>query len=476
MSANQVTTGRSIAKLSGLYVAMIVVAVAAVVFIQSIGGSLVAPAAETGASVGNAKGKFDFIFHVLITLAAVVATGHLLGQLLKPLGQPAVIGEVLAGIMLGPSFLGVFWPEAMHALIPTAAIDPHGQVLAALQGIAQLGIILYMFLVGVSLDASVLRRHAHAAVAVSHAGIVVPFVAGAALALWLYPMLSHEGISFASFALLVGVAMSVTAFPVLARILSDRKLEKTELGVTALGCAAADDVTAWCLLALVVGVAQAHLGGAIFATIGAAIFTIAIFVIVRPLAIKISAHWDAREGPLPAIAIPGIMSALLLSALATEAIGVHAVYGAFLLGVVVPHKSRLARELNTRVYDLVAVLLLPAFFAYTGMRTRITLLDSWHAWLVCGVILLVAIAGKFGAVTFAARFSGQSWRRAAALGTLMNTRGLMELIVLNIGLDLGIISPTLFAMMVLMALVTTALAGPVLDRLLDGEMKEAPAA
>ncbi len=399
---------------------------------------------------------------------AVIASGYFLGRLARRIGQPAVIGEVFAGIFLGPSLLGWLWPDAMHALIPSADADPFGQVPAALKGIAQLAVVLYMFLVGFELNAARLRHHAHAAIAVSHAGIVVPFVLGAALALWLYPKLSHDGIPFSSFALFVGVAMAVTAFPVLARILSDRGLEKSDLGITALGCAAADDVTAWCLLALVVGVAQSHVHDAVIAGAGSILFTLAMFFVVRPIAANLSRRLDRHEGPLPLIAIPGMLAAVLVSALATEAIGVHALYGAFLLGVVIPHDGRLSREFKARTQDLVTVLLLPAFFAYSGMRTRITLVDGWDHWLMCAAIIIVATIGKFGGVTLAARLAGQNWRPAAALGALMNTRGLMELIVLNIGLDLGVISPTLFAMMVIMALAATAATGPVLDWLLAG--------
>jgi Kef-type K+ transport system membrane component KefB len=256
------------------------------------------------------------------------------------------------------------------------------------------------------------------------------------------------------------VALSVTAFPVLARILGDRRMEKTDLGVMALGCAAADDVTAWCLLALVVGVAQAQVGGALVVGLWALAYIAGMFLLVKPVAELVARKLD--QGPLPSAAVPGVLAAVLLSALATEAIGVHAVFGAFLLGAVIPHDSRLAREFTARFRDLVVVLLLPAFFAYTGMRTEIGLVSGWQNWLICGAVILVATLGKFGGTVVAARLTGHTWRTASALGMLMNTRGLMGLIVLDIGLNLGVISPTLFAMMVLMALVTTMATAPAL--------------
>jgi Kef-type K+ transport system membrane component KefB len=353
----------------------------------------------------------------------------------------------------------------MHALIPSPSADPNGQVVAALKAVSQLGVILYMFLVGLELNAARLRHQARAAVAISHASIVVPFILGAALALGLYPALSHAGVAFTSFSLFLGVAMAITAFPVLARILTDRQLDRTELGVVALSCAAADDVTAWCLLALVVGVARAEVGGAVAVTAAAVAFIAAMFLAARPLLTRLTRKLDDTVGPLPPLAVSGTFLLVLLAALATEAIGIHAVFGAFLLGAVIPHDSRIAREFTAKLKDPVTILLLPAFFAYTGMRTQLSLVSGWENWLWCGAIILVATLGKFGGTLIAARLTGYGWRDAAALGILMNTRGLMELIVLNLGLDLGVISPTVFAMLVLMALATTIATAPVLKGL-----------
>lgn len=450
---------------AGAYVLMLMAAVAAFLIIRHFGEALTAPEAPAGAiSVAAPKaGQVDVLPHVLATLAAVIGLGFVLGRALRYLGQPPVIGEVIAGILLGPSLLGAISPEAMHALIPSAAEDPNGKVLAALKAIAQLGVILYMFLVGLELNGAKLKGQAHATVAISHASIVAPFVLGAALALWLYPLFSHRGVPFTSFALFMGVALSVTAFPVLARILADRGLEKTATGTVALGCAAADDVTAWCLLAFVVGVAQAQVGDAAVTAVGALAFIAAIFVIVRPLVNRLLRTQTASLHPA---AIPVTFVAVLIAALTTEAIGVHAVFGAFLLGAVIPHDSKLAQECTKRLKDVVTVLLLPAFFALTGLRTEVGLLTNVSDWLICAAIIAVATLGKFGGTLLAARAAGQPWRTAAALGAMMNTRGLMGLIVLDIGLSLGVISPALFAMMVIMALVTTLATAPALARLL----------
>lgn len=448
---------------------LLMLAAAGVVFVavRHVGASLVAPTAPADAiSVAAPKaGQVDVVAHVLATLAAIIGLGFALGRLFRYVGQPPVIGEVIAGILLGPSLLGALSPDTMHLLIPAAADDPKGQVTAALRAVAQLGVVLYMFLVGLELNGAKLKRHAHAAVAISHASIVAPFVLGLLLALPLYPRLSHAGVPFDSFALFMGVALSVTAFPVLARILADRGLDRTPAGVMALGCAAADDVTAWCLLALVVGVARAEVGSAVGVIAGAAAFIAVMFVVVGPLARWACRKLDAQE-KLPPAAIPVVFVLVLLSALATEAIGVHAVFGAFLLGAVIPHDSRLAREFTRALKDVVTVLLLPAFFALAGLRTELGLLDSWASWGLCAGVIAVATLGKFGGTYLAAKFTGYDARTAAALGAMMNTRGLMGLIVLDIGLSLGVISLGLFAMMVLMALVTTLATAPALARLL----------
>jgi Kef-type K+ transport system membrane component KefB len=261
----------------------------------------------------------------------------------------------------------------------------------------------------------------------------------------------------------MGVAMSITAFPVLARILTDRGMHKTVLGAVALACAAVDDVTAWCLLALVVGVAQARIQDALTVVLLAAAFIAAMFLALRPVIVRLLPRFDAEPTAQHVLAFT--LAGLLIAALVTERLGIHAVFGAFLFGAAIPHDSNLARALTVRLQDLVTVLLLPAFFAFTGMRTQIGLVSGRSEWMVVGLIILVATAGKFGGTLAGARLSGMGWRQAASLGILMNTRGLMELIVLNIGLDLAVISPKLFTMMVLMALATTIATTPMLQLL-----------
>jgi Kef-type K+ transport system membrane component KefB len=321
-----------------------------------------------------------------------------------------------------------------------------------------------MFLVGLELNTDRLRSRVHTTVAISHASIVAPFVLGSALALYLYPRFSTSTVPFTSFALFIGLAMSITAFPVLARILSDSGLTRTELGTIALTCASVDDVTAWCLLAFVVGVVNDNANSAVMAATLTLAFVGFMVFVVRPIVAR-AAKSAERSPPQGTIAFA--LVAMLVSALATEAIGIHAIFGAFLLGAVIPHESKLALTLQESLTNVVTILLLPAFFAFTGMRTEIGLLSGTYYWLICGLIIAVATAGKFGGTLVAARWTGLPWRPAAGLGVLMNTRGLMELIVLNVGLELGVISPTLFTMMVIMALVTTIATTPILHGLIS---------
>ena len=433
--------------------------------------SVVAPEVASPASqvASVSPQKVDVTFHVLATLAAVIVGGYVLGKLFYFIGQPPVIGEVIAGICLGPSLLGMISPELMHMLIPAQEVDPNSHVVVALQMIAQLGVLLYMFVVGLDLNAATLKERAPTAVAISHFSIVLPFLLGAILALWLHPRYSPAGVSFTSFALFAGVAMSITAFPVLARILTDRGLNQTRLGGIALAAAAADDLTAWCLLALVIGIVQSNLDSALYVALGSALFVLTMLFLVRPIARRWCLQYEKLAGPIPVSGFVIGLAAVLLAALTTEVIGIHAIFGAFLLGAIIPHDSRLATEFKLRLSYLVTTLLLPAFFALTGMRTQIGLVSGWENWLFVLVIICVATIGKFGGTFIAARSTGSDWREASALGLLMNTRGLMELIVLNIGLDLGVISPTLFSMMVLMALATTMATSPALGWLLKKE-------
>jgi Kef-type K+ transport system membrane component KefB len=423
--------------------------------VREAGESLVAPAAAASTTAPGA-GHGSVFAHVLLVLAVVTLFARGLGYACQRwLGQPPVIGEIVAGIALGPSILGAISQPAHQFLLPT-------EVAPYLSVVAKIGVVLFMFLVGLELDVAVLRGRQHATLAISHASIVVPFVLGAVLALVLYPLYGQAGVPFTVFALFSGISMSVTAFPVLARILSDRRMTTTPLGVVAIACAAVDDATAWCLLAFVSGVARAELGSAGITVALVVLHVLVVFFVARPIVRWLADREEKRTGPVSLDTLAIVFAGLLLSSVATEAIGIHALFGAFLLGAMIPHEGRLASQLKVRMEDVVGVLLLPVFFAFSGMRTQIGLLDSARDWLLTGLIIVVATAGKFGGTWLAARFAGMDGRQASALGVLMNTRGLMELIVLNVGLDMGVLSPRLFAMMVLMALVTTFMTSPVL--------------
>lgn len=459
----------SIVKMLFGYTAMIGGAILAFLWIRQQGLGLTAPplAGKSLFGITRESHQIDTLLHLLLALVVIIVAARFVGVLFRRLGQPPVIGEVIAGILLGPSFLGRLSPEASLFLLPPS-------VAPFLQVIAQVGVILYMFLVGLELNPIHLQRNPHTMLAISHMSIIFPFLLGSTLALGLYPLLSTSEVPFLAFALFLGVSMSITAFPVLARILTDRRMHTTALGAMALSCAAIDDVTAWCFLAFVVSVVQAHGENPISTVALTVAFIVGMLAVLRPLIVRAVHRLETEPGRISANVLAFVFVLLLSSALLTEWIGIHALFGAFLLGVMIPHNSRLARDLTERLEDLVVVLFLPAFFAFSGMRTQIQLVSGVEQWLLCGLIILVACVGKFGGSAIAARLSGLSWRSSAALGVLMNTRGLVELIVLNIGLDLGVISPTLFAMLVLMALVTTFATSPILDWLTSNESKTSP--
>lgn len=448
------------------YPAMIGTAAAAFFFIRHFGNGLSAPApVDIPFGSPTVRNQFDAFSRVLVALVIVILAARVVGAAFAWLRQPPVVGEVLAGVLLGPSVLGRLAPGASAFVLPP-------EVAPFLSVLAQIGVILYMFLVGLELDLARLRKRTHAAVLISHASIIVPFILGTVLALLLYPRLATSDVSFTHFALFSGVSMSVTAFPVLARILTDRGVQTSPLGVIALACAAVDDVTAWCLLAFVVSVVNTHATGAL-ATFALTLAYLAVmFGVLRPIVRRLVERQQGKEAknglaspPATRSVLAVVFIALLLSALATEFIGIHAIFGGFALGTIIPADSSLARDLQQKLEDFVVIVLLPAFFAFTGLRTSIGLVQGAEAWTLCGLILLTACAGKFGGSAIAARLTGLKWRDAASVGILMNTRGLMELIVLNIGLDLHVISPTLFAMLVIMALVTTTATTPILDLL-----------
>lgn len=395
---------------------------------------------------------------LLMQLIVIILAARAIGAVFLRIGQPAVVGEMLAGILLGPSLLGLILPQAQAFLFPAAS-------LGALSLLSQVGVLLFMFVVGIEVDLQHLRKKAQAAVLVSHASIVVPFFLGVAFSLLIYQALAPATVSFSAFALFMGIAMSITAFPVLARIIEERRLARTPLGIIAIACAAVDDITAWCMLAVVVAIVKADgLIGASLTIALALVFIFAMLFVVRPQAARLLRAEDFDETHSKGL-VAGVLIFVFASALLTEAIGIHALFGAFLAGVVMPSNSRLRGFLRERLETFSAVFLLPLFFAFTGLRTQIGLLDDWPSWLLCAALIAVAIAGKLGGSMLAARWTGMGWKDSFSIGVLMNTRGLVELIVLNIGYDLGILSPRIFTMMVLMALVTTFMTGPILSLL-----------
>lgn len=398
----------------------------------------------------------DIVVQVLIQILLVIGLSRLIGLGFRRLNQPLVIGEIVAGIMLGPSLFGMIVPNVAAWIFPPETIPFLGVL-------SQIGLIFFMFLIGLELDPKYLKNGLNVAILVSHVSILVPFSLGALASLLLYPLVSFDGVSFTAFALFLGAAMSITAFPVLARIITENNLQNTRLGALALTCAAVDDVTAWCLLALAIAVTRYNNMTAAIPTIIEAIAYIALMFSVGRLLLKQFAVLYDRKGKLTQTVLASIYMVVVLSALITELIGIHLIFGAFLVGVTMPKHPGLTRELAQKTEDFVLTFLLPVFFAYSGLRTQIGLLNRPVLWGLCAIVVAVAIVGKYLGTYVAARVSGVEKREASALGWLMNTRGLTELIVLNIGLSLNVISPLLFTMLVIMALVTTFMTSPLLE-------------
>ena len=423
---------------------------------------------------------------LLVQIAVVLALSRAMGWLFNRFHQPQVVGEMVAGIMLGPSLFAWVWPTAwMHIfrpdLLPGSAI--HADPTQYLSMLSQIGVIFFLFLIGLELDPKLIRDRGHAAVVISHVSIIAPFLLGALLAFYLYPEVftSTPEMRFTSVALFMGAAMSITAFPVLARILTERNLHKTKVGAITITCAAVDDVTAWCMLAFVVGVARATgVRSAIFTAFGSLIYIAIMFLLIRPFLHRLQGIYDRQQRVSQNMAA-GIFLLVLMSAFATEWIGIHALFGAFLMGAIMPKGTQFVRSLSEKLEDYTVVFLLPIFFAYTGLKTQIGLLNHSELWIITAVVIAVACLGKFGGSTIAARACGVPWRESAAIGILMNTRGLMELVILNIGRELGVITDAVFAMMIIMALVTTALTTPILNivypsRLMESEPAAEPSA
>lgn len=398
-----------------------------------------------------------FSFKLLILqIGTILIVARLVGWLFGKLRQPRVVGEMVAGILLGPSLLGWLIPSLSASLFPPAS-------LGNLNSLSQIGLLIFMFLVGLELDLGQLRELGRAAVMTSQISIVAPFILGLSFAVYLYPRLSDPSVHFVGFALFMGAAMSVTAFPVLARILTEQNMLRTRVGSVAITCAAVDDVTAWCILAgIIVIVRSSGLELPVWLTLcGLVAFVLLMLFVVRRLLKGLATIYERRGGLTPDL-IALILLVVLASGWITEVLGVHALFGAFVAGVVMPRNGELSREITEKFEAIVVVLLLPIYFALTGLRSSVFLIAGVRMWIYCVVIILLAMVGKLGGSMLSARMNGMSWRESAAVGVLMNTRGLVELVILNIGLDLGILSPALFSIMVVMALVTTLMTTPLL--------------
>ncbi|MFA6188456.1 MAG: cation:proton antiporter [Sulfuricurvum sp.] len=398
---------------------------------------------------------------LLIQIVVIMVATRLFGFLVSFVAQPTVVGEIIAGIILGPSLLGFFFPEFSILLFPKES-------LSNLSLISQLGLIFFMFVVGMELDFEKIKKQSSASVFISHASIIFPFFLGVVLSYWLYPLFAPHNISFMPFALFIGIAMSITAFPVLARIIKEKNLTDTNYGAMAITCAATDDITAWYILALIIALSiSGTLGSSLFLLLFIAVYAVVMFYGIRPLLAKIGKTQNER---LSMNAMSAIVVLLLISSLVTESIGIHALFGAFMAGAMMPSSatSRLKELIAPRLEYVSLLVLLPLFFALTGLRTEIGLLNTSDGWLVCGLIIIIAVTGKLLGSSLAAKFMGFNWRDSFALGILMNTRGLMELVVLNIGYDMGILSTELFTMFVIMALVTTFMTGPILNLITKG--------
>jgi len=474
-----------------LYLLIVSVVGLGILFILQVGSKLPAPApalstqstaqhtqqityASDSSVLGSVKSGLwqnasNPLSRLFLQLMVIISASFLIGRLFTRCGQPAVVGEMLAGILLGPSLFGLLAPNIFQFIFAASSLD-------ALRLFSQIGVCLFMFAVGMELDVSQLRHKARAAVVVGHGSIVIPYFLGVTLALFLYSRLAQPGASFIAFALFMGISMSITAFPVLVRILQDRGILKTPLGNTATMCAAVGDVTAWSILAFVVAIARASSVGGAAVSLGLVLIFVALmlFVLKRNLP-----AWLRRDEPGKG-ALAVVLGVVLVSALSTELIGIQALFGAFLAGIIMPTAGGFRQKLVVRVESLSSVLLLPLFFAFIGLRTQIGLLNGGRDWLICFGIIGVATVGKLGGTALTARLVGMQWRESFQLGALMNTRGLMELIALNIGYELNILSLRIFTMLVVMALVTTVMTGPLLTlfgkrRLMPSTMSEAVA-
>lgn len=392
----------------------------------------------------------------LLQLILIIIAAQVCGFIFKKIGQPAVMGEIVAGIILGPSVVGTLFPEFSTFVFNEASVKN-------LKMLSQIGLILFMFVIGMELDLNIIKKKARSAVVISNVSIIVPFGLGVLLSFYLRDRFCPPNIPFYAFSLFIGISMSITAFPVLARILKERNITNTRMGSIAIISAATGDIAGWCILAVIIAIAKAgSIGTSLYTLAFAILYVLVMLFVIRPMLKKMSANKSTDED-VKRSTIAVIFIVLLLSSYCAEIIGIHALFGAFMAGVIMPLQWDFRKLIINKIEDLAQVMLLPIFFIFTGLQTKIGLLNDAYLWGICGIITLLAIAGKFAGSAIAAKLAGETTHDSLAIGALMNTRGLMELIILNIGYDLGILNPQIFAMMVIMALVTTFMTSPLLN-------------
>jgi Kef-type K+ transport system membrane component KefB len=396
---------------------------------------------------------------VIVQLIVIVASARFFGGLFRRMGQPLVCGEIAAGLILGPSFFGGMFPHLFHKIF-----DPSvGQIFAIM---SQIGLILLMFLIGLEFDFGHLSNNGHTAMSISMAGILLPFSLGFFLGRWMHGVLHLNG-SWINLSLFMAAAMSITAIPILGRIMIELNLTRTRIGSLTISAAAADDASGWIILAVVTAIARSTLNPA---KLGLMILEVIVFAclmiwIARPLLKKWTDHqMRVHQGRLSLGALAALLIMIMVAALITNLIGIFSIFGAFFFGALLYDRHEFRQAVQERLRDFVTVFFLPIFFTYTGLRTDIGTMDR-GLWLMCGLVLLTAFVGKFGGCWLAAWFNGLPWREASMIGVMMNTRALMELIVINIGFELGVIPKSLFFMLVFMAVASTYVTTPVLRRL-----------
>ena len=442
----------------------------AAIYLLSLKGDSLDAATKTGSRILSATSPDNFALFrkltlqnileptgmILLQIIAILVVSRILASLFKRIGQPTVIGEIIAGIVLGPSLLGYIFPDTFHFLFSAKYLD-------TLYIVSQIGLILFMFTVGMDLNMSELKVKIKQTFVISQTSIIIPFLMGMVLAYFIYNQFAPANTRFLSFALFIGISMSITAFPVLARIVQEKGLSKTHVGIVSIGSAAINDVTAWILLVAVIAIANTgNFSSSVYTFIFTVIYTLLMIFIIRPFLKRIGNIYQKEE--LMNKNIFGFFILILIfSAYTTQLLGIHALFGAFMAGLIMPPLPRFRKLMMDKIEDLSVSLLLPLFFVYTGLKTEIGLLNTPELWLLCLAFILVAVIGKFGGGAITARITGETLKDSLSLGILMNTRGLMELVVLNIGLQMGILPPVIFTMLVIMALVTTFMTTPLLS-------------